>query len=1583
MPTTAFEAKDLVREVLACSQNPGMDVFARAFLSSLSARDLERFRRDDLVGAIVHAHGLLASSPKPQVLLINPGFEEFGWQSDYTVCIVHHPDIPFLVDSLRIELLQQEIEVHTQANLVLDVSRSGKGALQDLRPANGDSGSRESLIWFEIDRTTQPDVLRKTKVALQQVLQDLRVVVDDFDTMRSKATAIADHLSTSALPPSDISEVQSFLNWLADDHFTFIGYEYFELGPKGALKAHSGSSLGLSRNQTLTDGQTTTRIRTQKPANTDDLVVFVKAPVRSTIHRAVYPDVVSILALDRKGQVIGEHRLIGLYTARVYVRPASEIPLIRAKLEYVIEASGFSVNTHNGKVLRQILQVYPRDELFQSSRTHLSETVNEIVKLHERKQLRLFLDRDRFGFFCSALLYIPRDLYTTEARITIQALLSDALDAEDSSFSTFFSESIFARVHMIFRLKPNAPEVNVRQLEQQVSDTVSSWADQFREALESELGEERANTLYARYGRGFPAGYREDFSPRRAVFDIQRADSLNSSDDVAVSLYQNLDAASSAFRLKLFSLEHPIPLSDALPLIEHLGAWVLAESPYVVRGKDRTVWIHDYQLELPGSMELGQIRESFQEALLAAWRKETESDRFCQLVVLSGLNWRDVALIRALTRYLKQIGFELSQSWMAETLSNYPQIARDLVGLFHARFDPKRKRSKDLEEKVLDGLLAQLDGVAGLNEDRLIRRLIELITVTVRTNFFQKTNDQYLPYFSFKLRPAGITDIPKPVPMYEIFVYSPRVEGVHLRGGPVARGGLRWSDRGEDYRTEVLGLVKAQQVKNSVIVPVGAKGGFFPKQLPSGDRDAIQTEAIACYEIFIAGLLDLTDNLVAGELVPPTQTRCHDDPDPYLVVAADKGTATFSDIANRISESRQFWLGDAFASGGSAGYDHKKMGITAKGAWVSVQRHFREMGRNCQTEPFTCIGIGDMSGDVFGNGLLLSDQTCLVAAFNHMHIFLDPTPDPAKSFAERQRLFALPRSGWADYDTALISSGGGVFERAAKQITLSDAMARVLDCEPGVYTPTALLSLILKAPIDLLWNGGIGTYVKAATETHLEVGDKANDGLRVNGRDLRAKIIGEGGNLGFTQRGRVEAALNGVRVNTDFIDNAGGVDCSDHEVNIKIHLNQMMAEGDLTRKQRDRILAQMTDEVSELVLHNNYRQAQAVSLARLHATETPDDLLRFMQSLAEQGRLDRELEFLPSDEVMHERMANRQTLTGPELSVLISYAKNELKEAFAVPEIATDPVLAARALSAFPASLVKRDRAALLNHQLVAEIAATQWANMMVNMMGISFAKRMQEASGRSLIEVLKAFAVAQSVYQFESAWAGVEVADGQLPAESQLMEMRHLHRLVRRATRWLLRNRPLTESCADEIGRYQDAMNSLLSEGLSLLPDSRQEAVKAEIQALVEQGVEPQAAHRIRVGLAFTQLISIAEVTQVSGRKLMDVASVFVNLGEHLGLLRFSRLVNTLSVANNWEALAREAFRDDLNASQQRLAAALSMRKGKPDALVHAFLDEHRTDSDRWLSILDRLESTVEVSYPMLSVAMRELKALEARIVL
>lgn len=1561
---------------------PFMPAFSERFLTSLSDDDIARFDVDDLVGAVLFAFDHFAVKPLPSFDLLNPGFADFGWQSEHTVMVLHHADIPFLVDTLRIELARLSIEVHTQVNLVLSTKRDATGMLVGVaRLDESPHAQRESLIWLEIDRQPESDQLRQIKAALQQVLVDLRLVVADFPAMQSVCREIADRLGQHAEVVDGATEAADFVRWLIEDQFTFLGIEYYQVAEDGALTGQPARALGVSKLGALTDSVHSRVSRCVAPSSLEDLIVFAKAPVRSRIHRAAYPDVVAILDCDESGQVFGEFRLIGLYTARVYLQVISEIPVVRAKVATVVARSGFFPGTHNYKQLMQILQVYPRDDLFQSSTERLVEHSLEIVKLHERRRVKLLLNRDPFGFFCSALLFIPRDLYTTESRLAIQRLLSDALHADDASFSTYFSESIFARVQMIFRLQPDAPIPDVRELERAVTESVTSWSDQLRAALDAELGDERANSLFARYGFAFPAGYREDFKPRRAVYDIGHAEALSGDQAIGVSLYQPIESGLSELRLKLFSLGQPVPLSDSLPLMEDLGARVLSDTSYQVRAKDRLVWIHDYRIDLPGALDVAEIREAFQAAFISAWHRASESDGLCRLVVLANLAWRDVALIRALCRYLKQIGFELSPDWMADALVAYPVLARDLVALFYARFDPSKKRRDAVEDKIAERIVQALDRVEGLNEDRFFRRMLECIRAIVRTNFFQKVGRTYRDYFSFKLTPASISEMPKPIPMFEIFVYSPRVEGVHLRGGPVARGGLRWSDRGEDYRTEVLGLVKAQQVKNSMIVPVGAKGGFFPKALPLGDRDAIQAEAIACYELFISGLLDVTDNLVHGEIVSPKDTRLHDQPDPYLVVAADKGTATFSDIANRLSEARGFWLGDAFASGGSAGYDHRKMGITARGAWVSVQHHFRALGRNCQTEAFTAVGIGDMGGDVFGNGMMCSPMTHLLAAFNHQHIFLDPSPDPIKSFAERTRLFHLPRSSWADYDPTLLSAGGGVFSRSAKHIMMSPEAASALAIEPGQYTPNQVLSAILRAPVDLLFNGGIGTYVKASSETHLDVGDKANDAIRVNADTLRCRIIAEGGNLGCTQRGRMEAFAQGVLVNTDFIDNAAGVDCSDREVNIKIHMNQVVASGELTRKQRDRILESMTEEVAALVLANNDRQAQAVSLSLAHGMDSPDDLLRFMQTLSQAGRLDRELEFLPSDEVFHERLANGQPLTRPEICILISYAKNDLKAIFRTDGLLSDQVLREKALAAFPPALVATDREGLVSHQLILEIAATQWANEIVNLMGVTFIHRMEEASGRDPLTILKAYAVASAVYGFESHWLALEAARERLPEATVINLMRQLHRLVRRATRWILRNRRLDQSVADEIGHFQSAMQELIQEGASVLPLEAQASIQTQVASWVEQGLEPSTAAALAVGHAYNQLISIAEVAMEHQRPLMEVAAIFVALGETLGLNRFAQRINAIEVHSNWEALAREAFRDDLNATQQRMADALSNADGDPAALVQGMIDGHQEALDRWLTLLAQIEHAFQLSYPMVSVAMRELKALELEV--
>jgi glutamate dehydrogenase len=936
---------------------------------------------------------------------------------------------------------------------------------------------------------------------------------------------------------------------------------------------------------------------------------------------------------------------------------------------------------------------------------------------------------------------------------------------------------------------------------------------------------------------------------------------------------------------------------------------------------------------------------------------------------------------RGVAACLCRLGFDLG--YIASTLNNHTEIARELTRLFKTRFYLARKlTAEDLDDKqqrLEQAILTALDDVQVLNEDRILRRYLDLIKATLRTNFYQPDgNGQNKSYFSFKFNPKLIPELPKPVPKFEIFVYSPRVEGVHLRFGNVARGGLRWSDREEDFRTEVLGLVKAQQVKNSVIVPVGAKGGFLPRRLPlGGTRDEIAAEGVACYRIFISGLLDITDNLKDGGVVPPANVVRHDDDDPYLVVAADKGTATFSDIANGIAIDYGFWLGDAFASGGSAGYDHKKMGITARGAWVGVQRHFRERGINVQQDPITVIGIGDMAGDVFGNGLLMSDKLQLVAAFNHLHIFIDPNPDPATSFVERKRLFDLPRSAWSDYDTSIMSEGGGIFPRSAKSIAISPQMKERFAIEADRLTPTELLHALLKAPVDLLWNGGIGTYVKASTESHADVGDKANDALRVNGNELRCKVVGEGGNLGMTQLGRVEFGLHGGATNTDFIDNAGGVDCSDHEVNIKILLNEVVQGGDMTEKQRNQLLGSMTDEVAGLVLGNNYKQTQALSLAARRARERIAEYKRLMADLESRGKLDRAIEFLPSEEQLAERLAAGQGLTRAELSVLISYSKIDLKEQLLKSLVPDDDYLTRDMETAFPPSLVSKFADAMRRHRLKREIVSTQIANDLVNNMGITFVQRLKESTGMSPANVAGAYVIVRDIFHLPHWFRQIEALDYQVPAEIQLTLMDELMRLGRRATRWFLRSRRNEQDAGRDSAHFGPKIAQLGLKLDELLEGPTRERWMVRYQSFVDAGVPELLARMVAGTTHLYTLLPIIEASDVTGHDPAQVAKAFFAVGSALDLTWYLQEISNLPVENNWQALAREAFRDDIDLQQRAITISVLQMADAPedmDARVALWAEQHRVMVERWRAMLDDLRNATGTDYAMYAVANREL---------
>ncbi|PNG41262.1 NAD-glutamate dehydrogenase [Pseudomonas asplenii] len=1579
---------------------PQVALFAEQFFGIISLDELTQRRLSDLAGCTLSAWRLLErfDHAQPQVRVYNPDYERHGWQSTHTAVEVLHHDLPFLVDSVRTELNRRGYSIHTLQTTVLSVRRGSKGELLEILPkgSTGEGVLHESLMYLEIDRCANAAELNVLSKELEQVLGEVRVAVADFEPMKAKVQEILTKLDNSAfaIDADEKNEVKSFLEWLVGNHFTFLGYEEFVVTDQadgGHIEYDQNSFLGLTK--LLRTGLTYEDLRIEDYAvaylREPTLLSFAKAAHPSRVHRPAYPDYVSIREIDADGKVIKEHRFMGLYTSSVYGESVRVIPFIRRKVEEIETRSGFQSKAHLGKELAQVLEVLPRDDLFQTPVDELFTTVMSIVQIQERNKIRVFLRKDPYGRFCYCLAYVPRDIYSTEVRQKIQQVLMERLKASDCEFWTFFSESVLARVQLILRVDPkNRLDIDPVLLEKEVVQACRSWQDDYAALTVESFGEAHGTNVLADFPKGFPAGYRERFAAHSAVVDMQHLLSLNEKNPLVMSFYQPLGQVSGQRELhcKLYHADTPLALSDVLPILENLGLRVLGEFPYRLRHTNgREFWIHDFAFTAAEGLDLDiqQLNDTLQDAFVHIVRGDAENDAFNRLVLTAGLPWRDVALLRAYARYLKQIRLGFDLGYIASTLNNHTDIARELTRLFKTRFYLARKLSDDdLEDKQLrleQAILTALDDVQVLNEDRILRRYLDLIKATLRTNFYQTdANGQNKSYFSFKFNPHAIPELPKPVPKFEIFVYSPRVEGVHLRFGNVARGGLRWSDREEDFRTEVLGLVKAQQVKNSVIVPVGAKGGFLPRRLPlGGSRDEIAAEGIACYRIFISGLLDITDNLKDGALVPPLNVVRHDDDDPYLVVAADKGTATFSDIANGIAIDYGFWLGDAFASGGSAGYDHKKMGITAKGAWVGVQRHFRERGINVQEDSITVVGVGDMAGDVFGNGLLMSDKLQLVAAFNHLHIFIDPNPNPATSFVERQRMFDLPRSAWTDYDTSIMSEGGGIFSRSAKSIAISPQMQERFDIKADKLTPTELLNALLKAPVDLLWNGGIGTYVKASTESHADVGDKANDALRVNGNELRCKVVGEGGNLGMTQLGRVEFGLNGGGSNTDFIDNAGGVDCSDHEVNIKILLNEVVQAGDMTDKQRNQLLASMTDEVGNLVLGNNYKQTQALSLAARRAYARIAEYKRLMGDLEGRGKLDRAIEFLPTEEQLAERIAEGHGLTRPELSVLISYSKIDLKEQLLGSLVPDDDYLTRDMETAFPPSLVSKFSEAMRRHRLKREIVSTQIANDLVNHMGITFVQRLKESTGMSPANVAGAYVIVRDIFHLPHWFRQIEALDYQVSADVQLELMDELMRLGRRATRWFLRARRNEQNAARDVAHFGPHLKELGLKLDELLSGEIRENWQARYQAYVEAGVPELLARMVAGTSHLYTLLPIIEASDVTGQNPAEVAKAYFAVGSALDITWYLQQISALPVENNWQALAREAFRDDVDWQQRAITiSVLQQGDGTQDVETRLalWMEQHESMISRWRAMLVEIRAASGTDYAMYAVANREL---------
>lgn len=1370
--------------------------FLQRYYLHTAPEDLSDRDPVDVFGAAVSHYRLAENRPQgtANVRVHTPTVEENGWTCSHSVVEVVTDDMPFLVDSVTNELTRQGRGIHVVIHPQFVVRRDVTGKLIEVLPTPatgmGDlphDAHIESWIHVEIDRETDRADLKQITADLLRVLSDAREAVEDWGKMREAAIRLAEGLPDEPipgdLPGPQVEEARELLRWLADDHFTFLGYREYQLRGDDSLAAVPGTGLGILRADPHHSDQESHPVSpsferlpadARAKAREHKLLVLTKANSRSTVHRPSYLDYIGVKKFDAEGNVVGERRFLGLFSSAAYTESVRRVPVIRRKVEEVLEQAGFSPNSHDGRDLLQILETYPRDELFQTPVDELRSIVTSVLYLQERRRLRLYLRQDEYGRYYSALVYLPRDRYTTAVRLRIIEILKEELGGISVDFTAWNTESILSRLHFVVRVPqgtelPELSDADKDRIEARLVEAARSWEDAFAEALNAELGEEQAAELMRRYAHAFPEGYKADHNPRAAVADLVHLEQLNAEEgkDFALSLYEPVGAAPEERRFKIYRTGDAISLSAVLPVLNRLGVEVVDERPYELRCSDRSVaWIYDFGLRMPRSGSGGDYlgddaRERFQDAFAATWTGKAENDGFNALVLSAGLTWRQAMVLRAYAKYLRQAASTFSQDYMEDTLRNNVHTTRLLVSLFEARMSPDRQRAgHEIVDALLEEVDAALDQVASLDEDRILRSFLTVIKATLRTNFFQEAaGGKPHEYISMKFDPQAIPDLPAPRPAFEIWVYSPRVEGVHLRFGKVARGGLRWSDRREDFRTEILGLVKAQMVKNTVIVPVGAKGGFVAKQLPdpSVDRDAWMAEGVASYKTFISALLDITDNMVAGEVVPPADVVRHDEDDTYLVVAADKGTATFSDIANGVAEQYNFWLGDAFASGGSAGYDHKGMGITARGAWESVKRHFRELGVDTQTQDFTVVGIGDMSGDVFGNGMLLSEHIRLVAAFDHRHIFIDPNPDAATSYAERRRLFELPRSSWEDYNKELLSAGGGIFPRTAKAIPVNAHIREALGIEAKVtkLTPADLMKAILQAPVDLLWNGGIGTYVKSSAESNADVGDKANDAIRVDGKDLRVKVVGEGGNLGLTQLGRIEFALHGGRINTDAIDNSAGVDTSDHEVNIKILLNGLVADGDMTVKQRNKLLAEMTDEVGQLVLRNNYAQNTAIANALAQSKDMLHAQQRFMKHLVREGHLDRALEFLPTDRQIRERLAQGQGLTSPETAVLLAYTKITVAEELLHTSLPDDPYLRGLLHCYFPTALREQFAERIDGHPLRREITTTVLVNDTVNTGGTTYLHRLREETGASLEEIVRAQTAARAIFRSAEVWTG------------------------------------------------------------------------------------------------------------------------------------------------------------------------------------------------------------------------------------
>jgi glutamate dehydrogenase len=1587
---------NLIKNKIAkISKDNNFVAFTKLFYSKITHDDLLN-RQDDYLHSLVKSSFDFFRQRKKDEIKFNifTPKENSILGSKHSIIEFVASDMPFVVDSITAEITKHGYAIERIINRVINVSRDKHGKLVKICDDSNDDGKTnyESVIHIQISKIDNDKDAEKLLDNLKYVLSLVKQAVSDWHNILVKLNEVRNDLKSLNLKlcRDDLAESLAFLDWIEDNAFVFLGFSEYSVSKCDKLlkfQAFNESKLGMLKLSDPDDLKEITKDLLKTVAFENSLIEITKSENKSLIHRPAHLDIIRIKKYNHDGELIGEYRFFGLFTSVVFYQNAKNIPIIRKKIAKVISQSGFDLSSHNGKELVSVLAAYPREELFQINQEELFETAMGIVAIAGRSVSKLFARQDKFGRFASIICYVPKKNFSSGIREKIQNILAQEFNGEVTAHYTQISESILARVNFIVKITGIIPKkIDYQKIEREILDLSTPWHEKLLVKLDSFFTQDQSRKIFNIYKNAFSLSYIEHFSQDDAARDISVINNLLELNHPLIKLFQEHDKASK-YLLKIYSHDDQITLSEIMPILENFGLEIIEEHTFKIVPKledcDKVIWLHNFKIGIANfaNQDFIKIQEVFEDAILKCWLNKVENDSLNKLVLAANISAREVSLVRAYCRYLKQTKFPYGSEFVSAALHKNAEMVRLFIDLFYNKFIHQDvKKIKLVEAKILN-LIAQ---VTNLSEDAVLRKFLELLSATLRTNFFQLSEGAYKDYISFKLSSKDIEDIPLPKPHSEIYVYSPTMEAIHLRGGKVARGGLRWSDRTEDFRTEVHGLVKAQMTKNAVIVPTGSKGGFvIKKKLAKLTREEYLEEGIEAYKIFLSGLLDLTDNIIAGKIVTPENIVRYDNDDPYLVVAADKGTATFSDIANQVSQKYNFWLGDAFASGGSQGYDHKKMGITAKGAWVSVTRHFYELGINIMKDNFTVVGIGDMSGDVFGNGMLLSQNIKLVAAFNHMHIFIDPNPDNLKSFKERQRLFKLSRSTWLDYDKSLISKGGGIFERSAKSIKLTKEIQKLLGVTVNNINPNDLIKYILKAPVDLLWNGGIGTYIKSSVESDAEVGDHANDAVRIPAKELNCRIIGEGGNLGLTQKGRIEYALNGGKINTDSIDNSAGVDCSDHEVNIKIALQAAMENKRLNIAKRNSLLEVMTEDVENLVLRDNFLQTQAISIAEYQGVKSLEQHDRMMRKLEKLGLLDRKVEFLPDIDEVNRRHSMGIGLTRPELSVLLSYSKIYLYSSLLSSTLPDEEYYVHELIKYFPEKLAKSFNKEVKAHNLRREIVATYITNSLVNRLGITFFNRLSEDTGLKMCDIARAYTITRDAFKLRDLWLDIQNLMPKIEANIQIEMYREIATLVESTTAWLIRGieQPIRdiEKLVKEFSPKVEEVYNTLDKSL----DKYAQKIRAErFQYYVSKKVPEKIAKRIASMDMMSSACQIVQVARNNKKVSIEyVAELYYSIGTRLHLRYLRMAAQSLKIDSYWDKLSLKSYTDNIYDQQMRITDevvkySISIRK---KLAVKEVLDKWEEDNNKQISRFNELIYDLQThDYPdfsMLNVAGNRIK--------